>query len=374
VQRPLVISIVNLDVDTGNGNIAQTFVSLLHRELKKAGYVVVEGSDVETALRDPGVDLVVVIPRGFTINATSLDKVAYIDVFKRTGISGEQVNIAENTVKSIVSAFSTMISASKIAYLANLANVTVTVDAIRDPVRVRPPVYVGAYGEPAKVEDVWKSFIARILILSFSFIVTPASSYIIDGVIGERERKTMEMLLASPLGLVEFLLAKIIAASLVGLLAALADLLGLYLYTATLASLIGSFILRVIDPELIALHAIVSFLTILATISISLPFISRTKGIKSASSVASLISTLGLALFIAGWVVDFYKLPPTIQRALFIIPYTHSVLAIQAYVYRDYLVVTCSTLVLLALSITLVYLSTRVLDREKVLLAQTYYE
>jgi len=374
VQRPLVISIVNLDVDTGNGNIAQTFVSLLHRELKKAGYVVVERSDVETALRDPGVDLVVVIPRGFTINATSLDKVAYIDVFKRTGISGEQVNIAENTVKSIVSAFSTMISASKIAYLANLANVTVTVDAIRDPVRVRPPVYVGAYGEPAKVEDVWKSFIARILILSFSFIVTPASSYIIDGVIGERERKTMEMLLASPLGLVEFLLAKIIAASLVGLLAALADLLGLYLYTATLASLIGSFILRVIDPELIALHAIVSFLTILATISISLPFISRTKGIKSASSVASLISTLGLALFIAGWVVDFYKLPPTIQRALFIIPYTHSVLAIQAYVYRDYLVVTCSTLVLLALSITLVYLSTRVLDREKVLLAQTYYE
>ena len=369
VQRPVVVSIVNLD----EGDVSREFISLLKSDLSRAGYRVLELSDLSTALSDPEIDLVVVIPSNFTHNATSLVNIAYIDIYKRAGVSSELVEAAESTVKSSMGVFSAIISARKIGYLAEQANITVNVEAVRNPVQVRPPVYVGVFGEPATVEDVWRPFIARLLILSFSFIVTPASSYIIDGIIGERERKTMELLLASPLGLREFLIVKIIAASIIGLIAALSDLLGLYLYTSTLAFILGGFIFGVIDLELILLHAAVSFLTILTTISISLPFISRTRGIKSASSVATLISTLGLAFFIAGWIVDFYKLPSTILKTLLVVPYTYSILAIQAYVYRDSPVVAGSLLVLLALSIVLVFISTRILDREKVLLAQTYY-
>jgi ABC-2 type transport system permease protein len=369
VQRPLAICVVDLDA----GGYSKTLAQML-RDYLAPVYVVVESSNLTAALRDPAVDLIVVIPEGFSRNATSFERVAFVRIIKRAGISGEQIDMAESRVKSVVSAFSAMLSESKIAKLAEIANITVNTKAVRDPVQVEAPVYIGVHGEPARVEDVWRPFIARILILSISFIVTPASTYIIDGVIGERERKTMEMLLASPLGLTEFLLVKTIAASIVGLLAALSDLLGLYTYTIVLASLLGGFILGVVDPGLIALHAVVSFLTILATISISLPFISRTKGVKSASSVATLISTLGVALFISGWVVDFYKLPRGVLGPLLLVPYTHSVLAIQAYVYGDYSLVAGSVITLSALSVVLIYASTRVLDREKVLLAQTYYE
>lgn len=369
IQKPLVISLINED----RGDVALQLSTMLASELTKAGYKVLELGNLTEARLNPQIDLIVVIPQGFTDNATSWDRVAHVRIYKRTGISGEQIDMAENRVRGVLAAFSSLISAQKISELAKMANITINIDAVRNPIQVEVPVYVSVHGEPAKVEDVWRPFIARLLILSFSFIVTPAATYVIDGIVGERERKTMEMLIASPLGVREFIVAKTIAASIVGLISALSDLLGLYLYTTTLAYMIGSFILGVIDPGLIFLHATVSFLTIIATISLSLPFISRTRGIKSASSVVSIITTLGLAFYIAGWVVDFYKLPITTRTALLIVPYAHSVMAIQAYVYSDYTLVALCTLVLLILSILLVYASTKILDREKVLLAQTYY-
>lgn len=369
IQKPLVISLINED----RGDVALQLSTMLASELTKAGYKVLELGNLTEARLNPQIDLIVVIPQGFTDNATSWDRVAHVRIYKRTGISGEQIDMAENRVRGVLAAFSSLISAQKISELAKMANITINIDAVRNPIQVEVPVYVSVHGEPAKVEDVWRPFIARLLILSFSFIVTPAATYVIDGIVGERERKTMEMLIASPLGVREFIVAKTIAASIVGLISALSDLLGLYLYTTTLAYMIGSFILGVIDPGLIFLHATVSFLTIIATISLSLPFISRTRGIKSASSVASIITTLGLAFYIAGWVVDFYKLPITTRIALLLVPYTHSIMAIQAYVYSDYTLVALCTLVLLILSILLVYASTKILDREKVLLAQTYY-
>jgi ABC-2 type transport system permease protein len=369
IQKPLVISIISED----GGNEASQLLNMLTSELGKAGYVVLKMDNLTEARLNPQIDLIVVIPQNFTDNATSWDRVAYIRIYKRAGISGEQVDMAENRVRGVLASFSSSLSARKIRELAQMANITVDINAVRNPVQVEVPVYVGVHGEPARVEDVWKPFIARLLILSFSFIVTPATTYIIDGIVGERERKTMEMLIASPLGVTEFIAAKTIAASIVGLLSALSDLLGLYLYTSSLAYLVGSFILGVIDPGLIFLHATISFLTIVATISISLPFISRTRGVKSASSIASIITSLGLVFFIAGWVVDFYKLPTATRTALLIVPYAHSVMAIQAYVYSDYTLVALCTLVLLILSILLVYASTKILDRERVLLAQTYY-
>jgi ABC-2 type transport system permease protein len=369
IQKPLVISLINED----RGDVALQLSTMLASELTKAGYKVLELGNLTEARLNPQIDLIVVIPQGFTDNATSWDRVAHVRIYKRTGISGEQIDMAENRVRGVLAAFSSLISAQKISELAKMANITINIDAVRNPIQVEVPVYVGVHGEPAKVEDVWRPFIARLLILSFSFIVTPATTYVIDGIVGERERKTMEMLIASPLGVREFIVAKTITASIIGLISALSDLLGLYLYTTTLAYMIGSFILSVIDPGLIFLHATISFLTIIATISLSLPFISRTRGIKSASSVASIITTLGLAFYIAGWVVDFYKLPITTRTALLLVPYTHSIMAIQAYVYSDYTLVALCTLVLLILSILLVYASTKILDREKVLLAQTYY-
>jgi hypothetical protein len=145
--------------------------------------------------------------------------------------------------------------------------------------------------------------------------------------------------------------------------------MGLLLYYGILVTALGGWFMAVFDPGLIILHAFTAFLTILVTVSISLPFVTRTRGIRTASNIASMFSIIGLAFFVAGWIIDFYKLPENILNPLLLVPYTHSVLVIQSYVYRDYSRSLGGISVLIVLSLIIMVVSLKTLDREKVLLA-----
>jgi ABC-2 type transport system permease protein len=107
-------------------------------------------------------------------------------------------------------------------------------EAFRNPVVSGPTVLLSPEGEKVGVEAELRSFIARLLVLAFAFVVTPASTYVIDGIIGERQRKTLELLLASPASLGEILTAKIIVATILGLLASIADITALLAYVGSL--------------------------------------------------------------------------------------------------------------------------------------------
>ncbi|MEM0059473.1 MAG: ABC transporter permease [Desulfurococcaceae archaeon] len=365
--QPIFIAVVNQDVEEETN---KWFVDNLISDLSSRGYKVETVQELDTALRNLTFDLIIKIPLGFSENLTSLNKVAYVEIIKRAGVSGDRVDRAEQDVKNIIASISNAVSELKIKDLAGRAGlIDVNVDAIRNPVQVKIPIYIGPSGEPAKIEDIVKPFIARLLILSFTFIVTPASTFIVDGIVGERERKTIEMLLSSPAGLWDLLVAKLVSSSLIGLIASLADIIGLLLYYGILVTALGGWFMAVFDPGLIILHAFTAFLTILVTVSISLPFITRTKGIRTASNIASMFSIIGLAFFVAGWIIDFYKLPENILNPLLLIPYTHSVLVIQSYVYRDYSRSLGSISVLIVLSLIIMVVSLKTLDREKVLLA-----
>jgi ABC-2 type transport system permease protein len=365
--QPIFIAVVNQDVEEETN---KWFVDNLISDLSSRGYKVETVQELDAALRNLTFDLIIKIPLGFSENLTSLNKVAYVEIIKRAGVSGDRVDRAEQDVKNIIASISNAVSELKIKDLAGRAGlIDVNVDAIRNPVQVKIPIYIGPSGEPAKIEDIVKPFIARLLILSFTFIVTPASTFIVDGIVGERERKTIEMLLSSPAGLWDLLVAKLVSSSLIGLIASLADIIGLLLYYGILVTALGGWFMAVFDPGLIILHAFTAFLTILVTVSISLPFITRTKGIRTASNIASMFSIIGLAFFVAGWIIDFYKLPENILNPLLLIPYTHSVLVIQSYVYRDYSRSLGSISVLIVLSLIIMVVSLKTLDREKVLLA-----
>lgn len=365
--QPIFIAVVNQDVGE---EINKWFVNNLISDLSSRGYKVETVQELDAALRNLTFDLIIKIPLGFSENLTSLNKVAYVEIIKRAGISGDRVDRTEQDVKNIIASISNAVSELKIKDLARRAGlIDVNVDAIRNPVQVKIPIYIGPSGEPAKIEDIVKPFIARLLILSFTFIVTPASTFIVDGIVGERERKTIEMLLSSPAGLWDLLVAKLVSSSLIGLIASLADIMGLLLYYGILVTALGGWFMAVFDPGLIILHAFTAFLTILVTVSISLPFVTRTRGIRTASNIASMFSIIGLAFFVAGWIIDFYKLPENILNPLLLVPYTHSVLVIQSYVYRDYSRSLGGISVLIVLSLIIMVVSLKTLDREKVLLA-----
>jgi len=370
-QQPVNVAIVDLDTSKytdpqlGLTVDSHWLVGNLTHYLRSYGYNVSLAESLEV-VRDPKVDVVVVIPPGFAENASSLDRIAHVTVYKKAGY--QAASRAESLVYSVVSAFSYNLSRAKIAALLEIANVAASLQAIRNPVQALTEL-VSVVGERVSFEAELRSLFARILVLALSFVVTPAASYVIDGIIGERERKTIEFLMVSPAPLSHIIYAKMIAATILGIISAVFDAAGLVLYMFFMGLVYGIAIGIIVDYRLLVLHAVTAFFTILSTITIALPFITKTRGIRSASNIASIVTTAGLVFFFTGFLIDYIKLPPHILYPLYAIPYVHSILAIQAYVFEDPVRSVMHILLLALVSLALLIGATKTIDPEKLLVA-----
>ncbi|MET1160206.1 MAG: ABC transporter permease [Thermoprotei archaeon] len=370
-QQPVTIAIVDLDNSTHTNyelNItvsSKWLVGNLTYYLKEYGYNVTIASSKDV-VANPGIDVVVVIPPGFSENASSTNNIARITIYKKAGY--QAASRAESTIYSVVSVFSYNLSVTKLKALSRIAGINASIQALRNPVQAFTEL-ITVRGQPAGIEIELRNLFARILVLALSFVVTPAASYVIDGIIGERERKTIEFLLVSPAPLSHIIYAKMIAATILGIITAIADALGLVAYMVLTSIAYGVGIGVVIDYQLLLLHSITAFFTILSTITIALPFITRTRGIRSASNIANIVTTAGLVFFFTGFFIDYVKLPSHILYPLYLVPYVHSILAIQYYVFQNPLTSIVHLATLGFLSLALLVVTTKTVNTEKLLIA-----
>ncbi|RLG84492.1 MAG: ABC transporter permease [Thermoprotei archaeon] len=364
------IAIIDLDNNVSYNPVlnisisSKDLVSLLSNELKKYGYDVVVSHN-ESIAENGKYDLIIIIPKGFSRNASSTTLRAKITVLRRAGI--QAAIRAESLVNSIIDFYSRKLSEIKVNAIVKMTGINATLESLLDPLSTRT-VLIGIGGKVVGFEVEFRSYLARILVLALSVVIMPATSFIIDGIIGERERKTIEMLLSSPVNVSLIIYSKLIAASLLGLLTALADAFGLIAYITSI-SLVYSGAIFFLDPYILLVHAIVAFFTILVTVAIALPFITRTRGIRSASNIASIVAVAGTIMFFTGFIVDYTKLQAPLRTILYFIPYTHSILAIQNYVLGYSFEPLINIMVLALLSIGLILLSVKTLNTEKILLA-----
>ncbi len=371
-QQAVNIAVVDLDNSTYTNDLLNLTISSkwvvgnLTNNLRKYGYNVSVYSSKDI-LEKPYIDLVVIIPVNFSRNASSLNTAARITVLRKAGV--QAAIRAESIIYNIIDYFSKNISDLKIRALSRLINETIKPEALRNPVSAYTRV-VGIYGQAVSPEVEFRNFFARILVLGFSFVVTPAASFVIDGIIGERERKTIELLLATPLTPQLIIWAKLVAATVLGLITALADIAGLLIYMASFSLMLGVSFAVIVDPLLIIIHAVTAFFTILVTISIALPFITRTKGIRSASNIVGIVTIVSLIFFFTGFYIDYIKLPENIIIPLYFIPYTHSILVIQSYIIGYTLRAFIHIMVLAFTSLIILYIASKMINTEKLLLAE----
>ncbi len=368
-QQPVLIAIIDADNTTYTDPVLNITVSShwlaenASKTLEKLGYNTTTSSDPDL-IKNPDIDVALIIPPGFAKNASSSNLTARVKIVRKAGV--QAASRAEGTLYSIVSVFSRNISDLKMKMLIEKAGINATLIALRNPVQAATEI-VGIQGQPVSPEIELRNAFARILVLAFSFVVTPAASYVIDGIIGERERKTIELLLAGPITPQEAIYAKLIAASILGLITALADVAGLAVYMVTISISYGLGFSIIIDPLLLVVHAVTSFFTILATISIALPFITRTKGIRSASNIVSMVTIVALVFFFTGFFVDYIRLPSEILYPLYMVPFTHSILVIQSYILGYYGRALMHIMVLAIISGVLLFISSRTINSEKLL-------
>ncbi|MGC9012119.1 ABC transporter permease [Thermogladius sp.] len=374
-QQPVNVAVVDRDDTTYSDPVLNVTVSSewLVGNLTRA--LEATGCRVHAYTAEPGnltvYDLVVVIPRGFSHNATSLTQQARVEIIRKASV--QPALNAENTVLSTLSQFSRNLSEVKVRQLALMSGLSpgsFSVDSILQPVVAGPILVITPSGAPASPLEQIKPFLAKVLILGLIFVVSPASMYVVDGIVGERERKTIELLLATPLSVSEVITGKLIAASILGLLSSLSDVASLMVYMYLIALSVGGFFWLVIDLKLVLLHAVTAFFTILVTVAIATPFVTRTQGVRSASNIATMVNMIGMALFFSGFMIDYPKIEPSILYPLMAIPYTHSILVIQDYVYGMVYYSMLHLAVLVAVSLLLLYVGVKTVSPEKILLAR----
>lgn len=307
-----------------------------------------------------GVDVLVVIPRGFYGNVTSLGGVGYIHV--RSIIGSVAADTARGVVGEIVSRVSLEIAKARIGELAGMAGVDVDPDAVLSPIRVRTDYYRPG-GAPASQKEAEVAETARLIEFGLFFVVNPAVVYMADSVLGEKERRTIESLLMTPVSRRRLLAGKIAASSLVGFIAAMADTVGLLAYI----KLLSSFGLSV-TPGLVAVHAMTTMLLVVMVASMVAPVVARSQSVRAGQTVSLLLISVAGVVYFASLLVDLARVPPLVSAVLYAIPFTHAAMIIHRFILGEGMLALLHAGAMALFIAAFLLLAVRVFDSERLIL------
>ncbi len=180
--------------------------------------------------------------------------------------------------------------------------------------------------------------------LVIMIIIMMVGSIVISSMGSEKENKTLETLLTLPIKRTTIVTGKIIAAAVVGLVYGLAYMIGMSFYMNALTSEITTGVnlsdvgLGFEGTDYIFL-LVSMFLSIVCALGICMILGAFAKNYKSAQTMTMPLSILAMIpafiIMFSGW----YGSAPIIQGILFVIPFSHPMIAMQALMYNDYALV-----------------------------------
>ncbi len=345
---------INIE-DSNATSFARVLASAVRDYLQGTGvnaYIeVVSGAAVNPA----DYDLIVIIPKGFMNNITSLSGVATIRVSMGLGGSGET---ALNALYSAINNINNKIIIYRIEFLAEKAGVKVDPRKLLQPIRISLG-YHSATGAPATPQQAEEAATSKLLSFAFLFVVDPAVVYMADSIVGEKERRTIERLLLTPLTRRDLVLGKALASYVLGFATSVIDLLALLFFF----SFGGSNI--VLTPSMLLVWLIISSIIIIITALIVGAISARSSSVRGAQNASFIVLTIAIAIYFTSLFVDLSKTPASIRLPLELIPYTHAVLAVTAYGAGDLRFFALHVIALLLFTLATALLAERAFTAER---------
>jgi ABC-2 type transport system permease protein len=304
-------------------------------------------------------DVVIYLPGGFYSNLTSLDSRAVVIVARL--IASPAADAAYSAALNALGRLSAGAARARVQELATRAGVAVDPEAVLHPLDVREELFKPT-GAPATPQEARAAETARFLEFALIFVVNPAVVYITDAIIGERERRTIEALLVTPMGLRDIVLGKLAASSLLGFVAAMADTAGVLAFFALAGGGVAA------SPGLLAVHATVSGLLVLMTASLVAPVAARSETARSAQAVSMALLGAATAVYFAALFTDISSLPPALEAPLLALPFTHAALAIQSYASGEAVRSIVYLAVMGAFTLAGILASVKLVDKERLVM------
>ncbi|MEM1931705.1 MAG: ABC transporter permease subunit [Sulfolobales archaeon] len=361
--QEVVIAVIDEDLSEGsigNFSISSQSIALFLRDYLTHFGFLTTSEETEEA------QVILKIPVGFVVNLTSYEHQASVTLVKRLG--SPRVDQAVAYIELLLNHVSRVVSEAKVHNLGRLANLVVRAEAVLNPIALRTVVLTPA-GRPAEVGEELRLYLSRMLAVSLAFVTTPAASYIADSLVGEKERKTLEKLLSTPISRTSFILGKSLAASLVGLVGGASSVVGAVLLYLAPAIVHSTNIAKYVSPEVLVVLFCSSYTSILVSLSISLPIVLRSPSIRAASISSASVVGIASVTYLASLFVnlDEFRVPMSIILA---IPYASLASAVIRTSLGELLRAIAYLTYSLAFSIVLILASTKLLDPEKMVISR----
>lgn len=173
-------------------------------------------------------------------------------------------------------------------------------------------------------------------------IIMMSGSSIISSMGLEKENKTLETLLTLPVKRNYIILSKIIASTISGLILAAIYMVGMtyYMKSFSFSGVVDlqayNLTLNIYDYTLMGLSV---FMSLLAGLSLCLALGSFAKDYKSAQSLLFPVTVLAVFSMLMTMFMDFSTMPTFIKIFIFIIPFSHLMMAMKSLMLKEYALV-----------------------------------
>ena len=346
---PPIIEIVN------HNESNMPYVDILSNYIKKNGGIVVYNTTNVTP------DVIIIFPHDFYNNVTNISRQAYLYV--QVLISSNQE--ASNLVDNALSYFEYNIIYNRLEYIINISGLKVSPSNIISPVLIETTsITISHQVVPQSQANL--SELARIIALILFPSVTPVIFYVTEGIVGEKERRTLESLLASPISISSFIFSKVIMAIILGILSSLSDILGIFIFSSLMSFTLS--ISTTISLEFSLLIVAIYLLAVLLTAALSVILLIVLGGsIRNVQLINFLVLSFGLIASFSALFINVANLQFPVSLIL-LIPYEQLSLSLLYYVSGSQIISYILLGITLLISTIILLISTIMFNSERLLL------
>jgi ABC-2 type transport system permease protein len=356
--------------DTGNGVWTDNFLTYMNYSMNT---VVVNGLTPQQVieqnlLSQNNATMFLLIPEGFSANLT-----------RHT--AGEFNVTGSVTMYGVFNAGGGMFSgagSSSVTYLVESFNRAVAPDMV---VAAQSSIVKGQIQEGVDSSTLGSLMMTQAIALPLTIMImlTYAMQIAATSVAMEKEEKTLETLLTTPVDRFAILMGKVASTIIVAGVAAVTVLIG-YNYmlgsiTTNISGAVG------VNVDLVALGLVPSFggyvllgvslfFTLLSALALAVVMSAFSENVRGAQALVGYIYPLIFIPAMALMYLDFNSLPLAIQGVFYAIPYSQPIIASHAVITGDYLTVVFGIVYVAVFTVAVMYVASRLFATEKILTAK----
>ncbi|MEM0120926.1 MAG: ABC transporter permease [Thermoprotei archaeon] len=367
-KTPTVITFVDQDLGYGSVNFGQQLYSSIAAYGKSIDLVVVNESSFVTAKQmvvDGQAVMAIYVPQNFSYTLNQTFGVANLTLFTSPGSTKAQV--VSQIVDNALSGISEEVTYTRLhkVYGVNASKVLNPITLYVEEYEVRTPFNT-------TVNTPYASILPALIVL---VSVETNVGLIIDSLVGEKERRTLEMLLVTPISRWGLIIGKTLAVLIISLISAIAILVGIILEVGlTFSGLAQSITPTSVQVKPLQAAALIGILTLTVVVTqlITAALSAYATNTKEANASIGLVMSLPVLSMYPLLFSSLFALPKLIQAAMYVLPFTYSYLLLNATLIGpaspfDLVYIAALT----AYTLVLLYITVKLYGREAVIVGPT---